>query len=247
MGGIKLKLLSSVFLATAFVSGRATAAVTYYGTPDLEGYGYPGNADPTVGANPQGLAPDAVTLATTAYGHPFPFAPAAGDYPGTHQIYVGSNQTADRDGYSGYSGRIAGPQVVTMNYASMVPAGSAVTTLTLGIGADDFQFPAWGDPFTAAVNGVVDPAISNQLMALNQTGPYEQYFSIGIDPASLLPSGVLTLSINEGGDGGDGWAVDFFTIGVTTAPVPEPVTAALIAFGGLLMTSRRRSNDRGQS
>ena len=42
----------------------------------------------------------------------------------------------------------------------------------------------------------------------------------------LLPSEMLTLSIDEGGDGGDGWAVDFLTVGITSqgAAVPEPAT-----------------------
>ena len=44
-----------------------------------------------------------------------------------------------------------------------------------------------------------------------------QFFSIGLDPASLDESNVLTLTIDEGGDGGDGWAVDFLTVGVETS------------------------------
>lgn len=57
---------------------------------------------------------------------------------------------------------------------------------------------------------------------------------------------VLKLSIDEGGDGGDGYAVDFLTVGVTSAPVPEASTTVslglllALGFGGLLVASRRR-------
>ena len=40
--------------------------------------------------------------------------------------------------------------------------------------------------------------------------------TIGIDPAVLQTNNILTLSIDEGGNGGDGWAIDFLTVGVTT-------------------------------
>src|SRR4030095_9043491 len=52
--------------------------------------------------------------------------------------------------------------------------------------------------------------------SLLQTGPVVQFLSIGLDPASLDVSNVLTLTIDERGDGGDGWAVDFLTVGVQT-------------------------------
>jgi hypothetical protein len=234
-------ILAAAAVLVSFATLPVThAAVITYGTPNLEGFGYPGNADPTVGATEQGLAPNVVTLATNAYPHAYPFSPALGDYPGTHQIYVGQNQTTSDDGYSRYSGRIAGPQVVTLDYSSLVPAGQTLTTLTLGLGADDFQFPAFGNPFTASINGLTDSALANQLMSLNQTGPYEQYFSIGINPATLLPSNILTLSINEGGNGGDGWALDFLTIGVTTTPAPEPTSLALLTLGTFTLLIRRK-------
>jgi hypothetical protein len=70
------------------------------------------------------------------------------------------------------------------------------------------------------VNGVTNTALTAALNALNQTGPYEQFLTIGISPSVLLPGDVLTLSIDEGGTGGDGWAIDFLTIGITTSPAP---------------------------
>ena len=78
-------------------------------------------------------------------------------------------------------------------------------------------------------------------MALNQTGPFEQFLSIGIDPATLDPSNILTLSINETGNGGDGWALDFLTIGVTSTPAtpaPEPTSFALLSIAALPLLTR---------
>jgi len=58
------------------------------------------------------------------------------------------------------------------------------------------------------------------LNTIDQTFPQVQFFTIGLELAGLLPTHVLTLSIDQGGDGGDGWAVDFLTVGVTVVPAP---------------------------
>ncbi len=109
-----------------------------------------------------------------------------------------------------------------------------LTGLTLGIAADDFQNTVFGNPFTASVNGITNVALTNELNSLNQTGPVVQFFTIGIDPSLLSSTNVLTLTISEGGTGGDGYAVDFLTVGVTTQSVPEPS-------GLILLGARERS------
>jgi hypothetical protein len=224
----KRVLAYGVLICGIGLASQMQAAVMQYGDKDVLGTGtYP--TDPTTGATLQGLAPGAVTFGAPPLGHGFPFSPDPSDYPGTDQIYVGSVQTASHDGYSQFGGRLPGPQVVNMDYSSLVPAGQSVGTLTLGIAADDFQFPAFGQPYTALVNGIPDAALTNVLNSLNQTGPQVQYFSIGLPTSELLPTNKLTLSINEGGDGGDGWAIDFLTVGVTT--VPEPNSGLLIVVG----------------
>ena len=230
-------------LAVAFVTTvPVRAAVLQYGDKDvLNGTGsYP--IDPTTGATLQGLAPNVVTFGQPELNHGFPFSPSVGEFPGTDRIYVGSVQTGFHDGYSGSSLRVNGPQVLTLNYSSLVPPGSTIDTLTLGIAADDFQNVVFGQPFTATINGVTNTVLTSTLNSLDQSGPQVQFFTIGISPGSLLPTNILTLSINQGGDGGDGWAVDFLTVGVTARPVPEPGTMALFAaaVGGVGLRFGRR-------
>jgi len=96
---------------------------------------------------------------------------------------------------------------------------------------------AFGQPFAATVNGPINTALTTQLESLNLSGPVTQFFTIGLNPAVDNPSHTLTLTINEGGDGGDGWAVDFLTVGVTTATtgVPEPSSLALLVAGSMLL------------
>ena len=208
------------------------------------------SSDPTAGATLQGLAAGTVTYATKSFGHGYPFSPSPGDYPGTDQIYVGSVQTASHDGSSNSASRLNGPQVITMDYSSLISPGHKIDTLTLGIAADDFQFKMFGQPFSATINGVANTSLANALKSLNQTGPYEQFLTVGIDPAILAGNNKLTLSINEGGDGGDGWAVDFLTVGVTSSVVPEPASIVSMAMGilGLIIFgSGGRMGKRGHS
>ncbi len=127
--------------------------VQTYGTEDALGTGAYGTDDPTAGATKIGLAPNVSSLATKSYAHTFPFTPSPGDFPGTDQIYVGSVQTASDDGYSSSPDRISGPDVITMDYSSLVPADSTIQTVTLGIAADNFEFPVFGQPFNITLNG----------------------------------------------------------------------------------------------
>lgn len=238
---------AAIVIGAMLGAGAARAdGVLEYGNENLLNTGtYP--SDPKAGATLIGLAPGVSTEATQSFTHGFPFSPSPGDFPGTDQIYVGSVQTGADDGYSVSAQRINGPDVLSLDYSSLVPAGNTITTLTLGIAADDFQFPVFGNPFTLTVNGTVDAALTTLIESLNETGPMEQFVTIGIDPAALLPSDVLTLSIDEGGDGGDGYAIDFLTVGVTTvaaAPgTPEPAALALLGAGlaGLGFARRRKS------
>jgi hypothetical protein len=230
--------------ALAFCSARAAAGVIEYGNENVLNSGATYPSDPKAGASLQGLAPNVITDATLTLGHGFPFSPNAGDFPGTDQIYVGSVQTGSHEGYSQAAQRVNGPQVLTLDYSSLIPVGQKVSTLTLGIATDDFQFPRFGQPFTAQVNGRTNAALTGKLNSLDETGPVVHFFTIGIDPAVLSSTNVLTLSINEGGDGGDGWAVDFLTVGVTTSPlgtsVPEPSSLTLLALGGGALAGWRR-------
>lgn len=214
-------------------SVNAFAGVLEYGDRDMCNTGVYGT-DPTAGATLQNLAVGATSLGINIYGHGFPFAPAS-DFAGTDQIYVGSVQTGGHDGYSNSPQRINGPQSISMDYSSLI-TGAGVQSLTLGFMADDFQNSVFGQPFTARINGVVNDALTTLLNSLNQTGPLLQFVSVGVDVSTLDPSHVLTLTIDQAGDGGDGWAIDFLTIGVTE--VPAPGTATLFLAG--LLTAKRR-------
>ncbi len=221
-------LAAAICVLALELPARAGSGYIEYGTENVLGTRtYP--SDPKAGATLIGLTPGVVTMASLITPHGYPFSPASGDFPGTDQIYVGTHQTAFDDGYSTYSGRIQAPDVLTMDYSSLVPAGQMLTSLTLGIAADDFQYPVWGNRFTATLNGTTDVALTNEINSLNQTGPVVQFFTIGVDPSILLGTHVLTLTISEGGTGGDGYAIDFLTLGVTTQSVPEP--SSLILFG----------------
>jgi hypothetical protein len=243
---------SFTFLALlGLLSSSARAGVLQFGDADrcntrIDSSGL------KVGATLQGLQSGVVTFGHAIVRHAWPFAPSSGDHPGTDQIYVGTVQTAASDGYANSALRQNGPQVITLDYSSLVGAGGEVGTFTLGIAADDFQYPRFGQPFTASINGVVHTALTSVLNSVDQTGPVIQFFTIGLDPSLLQQSHVLTLSINQGGTGGDGWAIDFLTVGVTStsepppppAAVPEPTGCLLAMLGALGVLGYVRSRKR---
>lgn len=233
-------ILCSALLAIVLL-GSANATVMEYGDEDMLGTGVYG-CDPKAGATLEGLTADEVTLANQYFNHSFPFRPNTSDYAGTDQIYVGSTQTGYHDGYSNYDGRINGPQVISIDYDNLVQAGYGIDTFTLGIAADDFQHPVWGNTFMASINGEYNSVLTDTLNSLNQTYPKVQFLTIGIDPRKLSADNKLTLTIDQNLDGGDGWAIDYLTVGITSSPVPEPSSMLALGIGAttLIPFMRRR-------
>jgi hypothetical protein len=240
---MKFALLNALLLVTFLSASPLSASVITFGTEDCLTTNCYGASDPTAGATLQGLSAGSMTSATTSFGHSFPFAPTPGDFSGTDQIYVGSNQTAQLDGYSGAAQRMAGPLVLTLDYSPEIPQGQQLDTLTLGLALDDFQPTALGQPFTVSIDGTLNTALTTFVNTLNETGPQVQFFTFGLNTALDNSNHVLTVSIDEGGNGGDGFAVDFATVGVTTSAassVPEPGTAGLFAIAALAALAGRR-------
>jgi uncharacterized protein (TIGR03382 family) len=187
-----------------------------------------------------------VTFATLITQHGFPFSPEGDDLSGTDQIYAGSFSYSGGDGYSNALERINGIQEITIDYSALVPDGQTVDSLTLGIAADDFQNTVFGNPFTALVNNQQNAVLSDTLNGLNQTAPLVQFLTIGI--GNIRADNTLTLTIRQASGGtparggdlpqGDGWAIDFLTIGITT--IPTQGTVALAGLAGLVSLRRRR-------
>jgi len=229
-----------------------------YGTEDQIGTG-PYAVDPKIGASLWGLTPGAVSDGTQSAGHTqFVPDPSPGDFAGTDTIHVGSGFTnLAHDGYSYQflsTGKgVKGPDIFSLDYSSLLPEGQTVQTLTLGIAADDFQAPEYGQPFTATINGTLSPGLTAKLNNLTLTDPSDLFFTFGVDPALLTSDNILKLSIDEGGDGGDGYAVDFLTVGVTSTAatpatsVPEATSAVslslmlFLGLGGILIAHLRKA------
>jgi hypothetical protein len=235
-------IIVAMFFSLLFKN--AIASVIVYGDKDILGTGTY-TVDPTTNAVLSGSLPGVSSLGyygISGLSHGFPFSPSATDFPGTDQIFVGSNHTANRDGYASYATR--GPLIAHLDFSSIVPVGQRVTTLTLGIGFDDFQQPFFHQPFVLKINGVLDNALTNLANSFDQTGPRVSFATIGVDPTILGGNNDFVLSIDQAGDGGDGWAVDFFTLGVTSSgsAVPEPSSAAITA--AFLMGSAWRCRQR---
>lgn len=234
-----------VFASLASVTFAGPANVQTYGDVDQLNQGsYP--EDPTTGASTFGLAANQITFATNSYFHGnWPFTPEPDDLPGTDTMYAGAFPYAGGDGYSNSSGHINGIQEITIDYGAQVPEGHTITSFTLGIAADDFQFQIFGNPYTAVINNAQVPALSDVLNAFDQTGPLVRFFTIGLDVNTLRPDHTLTLLIRQAAGGargdanvGDGWAIDFLTVGLET--VPTPGVASLVGLAAVTGFRRRR-------
>ena len=206
--------------------------VLVFGDKDLFGTQYANGVDPTAGTQLDGLTPGQVTMSSGTYYYAHGFAPGLGDlggqsdYPGTDQPYVGSAITDVQ------SPTLRGPQIISMDYSSQVPAGQQVAGLTLGMAVTGFDSTDTRDTYTAWINGQVNRPLSQELNSLRQGGQMTQFFTTGIDPKLLRPGNSLSLQIDASGDWAGPWAIDFLTIGVTTEPIPGAQSGSVGAVMG---------------
>src|SRR5215470_17335847 len=107
---MKRSFAPAALFVTLLLASSASATTITFGDRDCLNQACYGGSDPTAGATLEGLAAGAVTVASTSFGHGFPFGPA-GDFAGTDQIFVGSVQSGAHDGYSVAAARVNGPQV----------------------------------------------------------------------------------------------------------------------------------------
>ncbi len=202
-------LATAVGLVTkdAGIYENDATGVEVYGSENLFGAGYTAGGNPFREASLTGLATDATSISSAKFVAPSAFSPAVGAFPGTDQIYVGSNEVPA-------AGQLAGPQVITLDYSALTQLAHPIKSLTLGIATDGFENPTINIPYTASINGIVNPALTALLNSLNDADRVEQYVSIGINPSQLQANKMLTITIDGPGDGVSGWAVDFLTVGV---------------------------------
>jgi hypothetical protein len=238
-------LLAAPLAAQTPLAGQP--GVLLYGDIDKLGFGFATEASAYAGATLIGLLPGQTTTAGS-FSHGFPFSPETGvgaDFAGTDQIFTAAGQSAFGDGYSSFAGRVQGANAMTLDYSALLPVGYEITTFTLGIAADDFQRPSFGQAYSVSVNGSVHTGLTNLLNSINQTGPSTQLYTFGLDPA-LLTGSSLALTIAQTGDGRDGWGIDYLTVGIETQAIvtaaPEPATVTLAAAGllGIAAVARRR-------
>src|SRR5438105_3904057 len=98
----RTKALFGTIIATMISAELSLAdGVLIFGDKDVLGTGNYAQ-DPTTGATLLGLPAGQVTFGAPPTYHYYPFDPDPTDYPGTDQIFVGSDQTGFHDGYSVY-------------------------------------------------------------------------------------------------------------------------------------------------
>jgi OmpA-OmpF porin, OOP family len=187
------------------VGGPEGAVVLRVGDIDNLGFGWPDGYDPFSGRSSD--------------VHPWPFAPAAGDAPGTDRIMVGSGvrYPLDPDGPAGDGYHAEATRPANAPQAIAIPMGEvpAFRRAFLQMFVDDFQAPTWGGGFQVSLNGTRIPALDTALNALDQTGPVGKLLTMAVPPEhhGLLRARTLTLLVDDPSSGArDGFAIDFVRV-----------------------------------
>jgi outer membrane protein OmpA-like peptidoglycan-associated protein len=179
--------------------GPEADVVVQLGDIDNLGFGWPAGFDPFSGRSTD--------------PHPYPWAPAPTDAPGTDRILVVSGYTGKTPGGDGYTGSTARPanQPVPLPLA-FDTAGLAITSAALQLFVDDFQAPTFGTRYRVRLDGRDAPDIAALINRIDQTGPIGKLITVQILPEHLpsLTDGRLEISVDDASsDVGDGFAFDF--------------------------------------
>lgn len=193
-----------------------------------------------------------LTAGQTSAGPVFPAAgptpPNQADFQRTDRVLKGTGSA--QDGYANaMNNPLSGAHTFTLDYTAALQGGTAVDTLTIGVMLIDVQ-PSASAQYTLNVNGSASAFtnITGVVNGLDQAGQAGQFLSFGVplDVLALNPSAnTLNFTIDQG-VGGDGFAVDFLTVGVT--PVPEPAGLLLVGLAAFVpswMSVKLRNACRG--
>lgn len=225
----------------------AQAMVLEYGDRDCLGFDCYGQIDPTADVTLNGLAANESSISNERFFHSFPFLPEADDYAGTDQIFCNTaNAPETGDGYCNSDAEATiGSLTTVLDYSAALSPNEIVKTLTLGIASDDFQTRDFGGRFKAFINGQEYDFLSQLLDGLNNGGPSVKFFSVGVPLDFLTADNQLSIEIaKEGGiDTPDGFAADFFTVGVETVPTPAAILPVLMGMGSAATRKKQKQQD----
>lgn len=228
-------------LGFALQPSTAQAMILEYGDRDCLGMDCYGEIDPTAGVTLTGLQGGESSISPERIFHSYPFSPAADDYAGTDQIFctsVGSSE--ENDGYCNSDEALSAPLTAVLDYSVALSPNEVVKSLTLGIASDDFQSRDFGGTFTAFINGQEVDFLSQLLDSLNNGGPSVKFFSIGVPQDILAENHELSIEIRKEGESRDGFAVDFFTVGVETVPTPAAILPVLMGMGSAATRKKQK-------
>lgn len=233
-------------LSWAIAVPAAQAIILEYGNRDCFGWHCYGETDPTTGAPLIGLRKYdlPVFMATQSFVHPPPVV-VNPDHLATHQLFCTAIPDLNFvEDYCPYDWANLTSLSVVLDYSSALSPNGVIEGLTLGIAANGFGNWGFDDYFVAFVNGQHESFLSTILNSLDSGPTSVQFFSINI-PVDLLTSDhQLTLEIIREGENEnqEGFAVDFFTLGIESIPTPTAILPVLMGMGSAATRKKQQQS-----